>query len=495
MQMNKLIAVKTGRHTFEFENQDSLKWNGFFDVDTIRLILGNNGSGKTTLLCDMAASISSPLPSERRAVYDSREAPSEKLSDEELEKIGVVYFSPVPYRRRLPFRKRFVDASPRFGKVENFDRVEQFYQVATDLALNSSLRAEVSYDFEFFKSVLVPALISMSEAEGFKADEPVIDFLSGYDKVIRKRESVSSNYYESERLSSLIEGSLDTCVLKLERFVLSKLPKGNTKPVLLAALSAVAKKISDPNRIGRFFFNSYDIAIDPSYEKDEELSNLLKSNYRTTLAYIKSREGGGLRKHPRAYSFAIRSAKEAKDIKLSKAAVEVRWTDQSSGVMALVDQFSLLRKAFATMARKKLKHVLVLIDEGDAYLHLEWQRRYIALLNKFLANVKSEFGMEIVQVVVATHSPVITGDFPACMVTNLDEAVVPQNTFAAPLEDIVLNSFGAAAIGEFAATKINELNARLKQGEASTLDQLLLESIGDIGIQKALYRALEGKKS
>ena len=39
MQMNKLIAVKTGTNKFEFENQESLKWNGFFDVDTIRLIL------------------------------------------------------------------------------------------------------------------------------------------------------------------------------------------------------------------------------------------------------------------------------------------------------------------------------------------------------------------------------------------------------------------------------------------------------------------------
>lgn len=493
MQMNKLIAVNTGLHNFEFENQDSLQWNNFFDVDTIRLVLGNNGAGKTTMLCNIAACISSPVSSERRAVYDAREVSSEKLSDEELEKVGVVYFSPVPYRRRLPFRKRFVDASPRFGKSEDFDRIEQYYQVASDLALSSGLRAEVCYEFELFKSVLAPALISMSETPGFETYKPVAKFVADYEKIVKRREQVSSNYYERERLSSLIEGSLDTCVLKLESFVLSKLPKDKNKLILLAALSVVAKKIADHHRVGRFFFNLYDLASDPLYEEDEALFNLLMSAYRTTLAFTKLRESGGLRKHPRGYSFAIGSAKEAKEIKASKAAVEVRWADQSSGVMALVDQFSLLRKAFSTMARKKLKHVLVLIDEGDAYLHLAWQRRYISLLNKFLASVKAEFGMEIIQVVIATHSPVITGDFPACMITNLDQEVVPQNTFAAPLEDIVLNSFGAAAIGEFAATKINELNARLKQGEASALDQLLLESIGDIGIQKALYRALEGK--
>ncbi|MBJ2286995.1 AAA family ATPase [Pseudomonas haemolytica] len=490
MQINKLIAVKTGANKFEFENPESLKWNGFFDVDTIRLILGNNGSGKTALLCDIASCISSPRSLDRREVYDARKPSSEKLSDQELEGIGVIYFSPVPYRRRLPLRHRFFDASPQFGKVENFGRVEQFYQVASDLALNSRLRAEVGYEFELFKTILVPSLISMSRVNGFATDASVMKFLSDYDKIEKRRKSVSSNYYESERLSSRIEGLLDTCVLRLEHHVCSKLPTDQER-VVLAALTEVTKKVIDPHRVGRFFFNFYGLVHDPSYKKDEELFELLNVTYRTTRNYISARQEGGVRTHPRSYSFAIRSAKEAKDIKKTKAAVEVRWTDQSSGVRALVDQFFLLRRAFATMARKKFNHVLVLIDEGDAYLHLEWQRKYISLLNKFLATVKSEFGMDIVQVVIATHSPVIAGDFPACMVTNLDEKITPQNTFAAPLEDIILNSFGTTAIGEFAANKINELNERLERGDVSALDMLVLESIGDIGIKEALYPAPE----
>ncbi|WP_338477044.1 hypothetical protein [Pseudomonas khavaziana] len=491
--MNKLIAVKTGTNKFEFENEESLKWNGFFDVDTIRLILGNNGSGKTALLCDMAAYISSPVSSPRRAVYDDRETSSEKLSDEELERIGVIYFSPVPYRRRLPFRNRFFDASPRFEKVEDSARVEQFYQVASDLELNTSLRAEVCYEFELFKTVLAPALIAMSKLAGFHtAHEPVTTFLSDYAKILKKRQFFGSDYYENERLNIQIERLLDTCVLRLERFVLSKLPRARSKKlVMLAALTSVAKRIPDHIRIGRFFFNYLELASDVRYEQDEEVFDLLMATCRATFKSIKDGAKDDVRKHPRSYSFAINSAEEIKQIKMSTAAVEVRWTDQSSGVRALVDQFFLLRQGFVIMAGKKLNHVMVLIDEGDAYLHLEWQRRYIYLLNKFLAGVKSEFGLEIVQVVVATHSPVITGDFPACMVTNLDQKVTPQNTFAAPLEDIILNSFGTAAIGEFAAEKINALNERLEQGVSSALDKLLLESIGDIGIKDALYRAPE----
>lgn len=61
--------------------------------------------------------------------------------------------------------------------------------------------------------------------------------------------------------------------------------------------------------------------------------------YRATLNFIKVGAKDDIRKHPRSYSFAIGSAEEIKQIKMSTAAVEVRWTDQSSGVRALVDQF------------------------------------------------------------------------------------------------------------------------------------------------------------
>ncbi len=80
--------------------------------------------------------------------------------------------------------------------------------------------------------------------------------------------------------------------------------------------------------------------------------------YRATLIKVKVM----IRKHPRSYSFA-RSA-EITDKNVDRR-VEC-WTDQSC--VAPADRCS--GQGFVTMAGKKLKHVAVLIDEGDAHLHL-----------------------------------------------------------------------------------------------------------------------------
>jgi len=53
--------------------------------------------------------------------------------------------------------------------------------------------------------------------------------------------------------------------------------------------------------------------------------------------------------------------------------------------------------------------LLILIDEPDLHLHLDWQRQYIAkLIDTFSAvpeNIKMHF-------IIATHSPFIVSDLP-----------------------------------------------------------------------------------
>lgn len=109
--------------------------------------------------------------------------------------------------------------------------------------------------------------------------------------------------------------------------------------------------------------------------------------------------------------------------------------------------------------------------------------------------MKRDFHLVTLQVILTTHSPVIATDFPSHMVTNLDEKVTPRQTFAAPLDDIALTSFGAHTIGSFAAKKIDELHARLRAGNKSEADVALLEEIGDLTIQNALRRVGNGSRS
>lgn len=58
------------------------------------------------------------------------------------------------------------------------------------------------------------------------------------------------------------------------------------------------------------------------------------------------------------------------------------------------------------------KHFLILIDEPDLHLHLNWQKRYIStLLNVFgnLLKIREDITLTFI---LATHSPFIISDLP-----------------------------------------------------------------------------------
>ena len=129
--------------------------------------------------------------------------------------------------------------------------------------------------------------------------------------------------------------------------------------------------------------------------------------------------------------------------------------------------------------------ILLLIDEGDAYLHLDWQRRYISLINRYLGNMKRQHRLESLQLILATHSPLLAADVPDIFVTNLDNENISK-TFAAPLEEVIAGSFESSSLGEFAATKINEIYRRAQQARLTDADYHLIDAIGDAAIQAAL---------
>ncbi|WP_201264643.1 hypothetical protein, partial [Pseudomonas aeruginosa] len=123
-----------------------------------------------------------------------------------------------------------------------------------------------------------------------------------------------------------------------------------------------------------------------------------------------------------------------------------------------------------------------------AYLHLDWQRKYISLLNKYLANVKKRHRLESLQLILATHSPLLAADIPSEFVTNLDSATRTKS-FAAPLEEVIAGSFESNSIGEFAASKINEVYKRAQKSKLTKEDRKLISAIGDPAIQAALSGA------
>jgi predicted ATP-binding protein involved in virulence len=148
-------------------------------------------------------------------------------------------------------------------------------------------------------------------------------------------------------------------------------------------------------------------------------------------------------------------------------------------MLALVEQFARLDQAIERLKNKGLRKILLFVDEGDAFLHLEWQRKYVDLLNGYLGQCAARHELESLQVVLATHSPILAGDVPSSMIQSLDQDQLRFKTFGATLDDIILRSFLSNSIGEFAAKHVRRLHAAVANGNLSDEDHLLLEQIGD----------------
>lgn len=109
------------------------------------------------------------------------------------------------------------------------------------------------------------------------------------------------------------------------------------------------------------------------------------------------------------------------------------------------------------------ENILILLDEADLKLHLEWQRQFVFdLIGFFNSYSNNKF-----YVLYATHSPMILSDITNDRVVFLkkkddkyseDKQDFDKSTFGANIYDIYSNSFFVDDfMGKFAQNKINEV--------------------------------------
>ncbi|MDT3430719.1 hypothetical protein ROV94_07535 [Stenotrophomonas maltophilia] len=154
----------------------------------------------------------------------------------------------------------------------------------------------------------------------------------------------------------------------------------------------------------------------------------------------------------------------------------------SSGESALFDQFAKIDREVQAVSGQD-KDLMILIDEGDAFLHFNWQQKYIKFLDAFVERVRC--GFESVQIVLTTHSPILMSDVPSGNVIRLGDFDGPLSTFGAPLERIIGSTVGAGSIGDFAADKISEMIERKRY-----VDPYIVDQIDDRFIRAELRRFL-----
>jgi hypothetical protein len=75
---------------------------------------------------------------------------------------------------------------------------------------------------------------------------------------------------------------------------------------------------------------------------------------------------------------------------------------------------------------------------------------------------------------------------PGAMVQSMDPDSPTFKTFAAPIDDLIYQSFDSNSMGEYASKKIRELHRHALQNRLSERDLALIAEIADEGLRRAI---------
>ncbi|WP_134703796.1 AAA family ATPase [Ammoniphilus sp. YIM 78166] len=149
--------------------------------------------------------------------------------------------------------------------------------------------------------------------------------------------------------------------------------------------------------------------------------------------------------------------------------LDFQWRNLSSGENALLNIYSRFNSVSNLISEDKNStySVTVLIDEGELYLHPQWQKSFVQILISFLPKLFTN--CKSIQVIITSNSPFILSDLPRSHVIFLKKdaegrTVVAgleehKQTFAANIHTLLVDSFFMqnGLSGEFAKEKINRL--------------------------------------
>ena len=140
------------------------------------------------------------------------------------------------------------------------------------------------------------------------------------------------------------------------------------------------------------------------------------------------------------------------------------YPNMSSGEMSFLTLFSRLYRFVGKVPEGE--NIVVFLDEAETTLHPEWQRRLVAYCVRFFEVFLPNRNY---QLIFSSHSPMLLTDIPRGNVAFLNEKchsvdIRRQKTFAANTFELYKDSFvlKKGQMGEFAATKVDQLLRKLK---------------------------------
>ncbi|PEP16072.1 hypothetical protein CN578_14240 [Bacillus toyonensis] len=194
------------------------------------------------------------------------------------------------------------------------------------------------------------------------------------------------------------------------------------------------------------------------------------------------------------------------------------WRSMSSGEMALLNIYS---RFYFLLGLEDIKDnpendLIILIDEGEVYLHPHWQSQIINSLIEYFSVIfknNTELKQRSIQIILTSNSPFVVSDLPSTNIIFLkkerNRTIVVDGledyhqTFAANIHSLLSHSFFMedGVTGVFAKRKINEIIHMLVNQEISQIldnEKKIEKTINLIGeplIRNKLSQMLSDKLS
>lgn len=465
--------------------------SNIFNADSMMLFVGANGSGKTRMLTKIAETVL-----EKDSVDVSYSG--------DLSNLRVIYLTLSPFGRP----EMDVD-DPRFQALYRSRVNEPIVPAAESfraLAEEFNLPAKVQLKFgDRAKRVLQrlrDSAYSAFRGGKLKGPQALVEMFKSVELAREKRHQDNlsmATWFESSEYAAVkvAEKKLEEL---FERILRDKF--GSELELHLLAIHMTLSDSRDQEKARRSFLVNFGVEISPApphKAATKRLEGYLNDLRRLGVA-LEPATGDELLQKSR-YEFDIDRLNEIADVDLLGLA-EIEMVGMSSGMAALFSQFSLIQKGIADLAPldPKKNDLLLLIDEGDVFLHMAWQQRYVNYLNTYVLSLRKAFGH--VQVVLTTHSPVLMSDFPRDHIRKLQRPTLNEEvefesllgvdlpgddeivSFGAPLESIVRHTGDSGTIGVFAAGVIKQLIDDLRAGKS--VSPQLIKMIDDPVLRKLI---------
>ncbi|MDY0929402.1 AAA family ATPase [Enterobacter sp. CFBP8995] len=483
-------SIKVERNELFLTTRDDGKDN-VFDVDSMSLIIGENGSGKTYFFRQVINEFrSSHVGAFTGDCTINFHGQQNKYSDQETRDWGVVYYSPVPHRPKFHPSSRFKDASPNYNKKFNVISLLDYKDIIEEFGIRPNVVLKANVDA---RSEIKWLIASMKESDNnfigkiFNVPSLIKKFIEmdlDIKRDLQPKTTAEKNAFLKDK-EKLLEDLVDEILDKLNSVLLDDGVKAFVITLNAKRKNGSFKRVAAIQILAQFL-NSTMVEINSSskrsfyqFHDDYNKVKIFLAMYKNNLNLL---DGPGIPVDPYMASSLLKSHSVEECFSLE-------FSDMSTGELSFLLQVSSLASSLIAMSSKKIKSFLILIDEGDAFLHLEWQRKYINQLNKLLGYLKVKLGIKTLQIILATHSPLLATDIPKEYICIMDDGKV-KSGFAAPIHILLNESFGSKTIGEFASNRINELVDSITNGELSERDCVVLKSIDNEIIKRELDRIM-----